>query len=107
MVNFKKEKTKRIKPHKTVKEREKIYDEAIEKLLEVHLISIDDDGKMYSGFPGIQEFINIISEYKKPNILSGFSGVIKVPELERNIEYILPLNKHVQHGVRLVASNNE
>lgn len=107
MVNHKKQKLKREKPHKSVEERQKVYDEAINKLLEVHLVSIDDDGKVYSGFPGIQEFVNILNEYKKPNIFSGFSGVIKVPELDRNIEYILPLNIHVQHGVRLVSSENE
>jgi hypothetical protein len=37
-------------------------------------------------------------------LLSGFSGVIKVPEFNRNVEYILPIRKHSGHGVRLVST---
>jgi hypothetical protein len=103
LVNAKKTKTKRIKNTKTQEDREQIVSEAISKLQEVHLIGTDDDGSNYSCFDGVQELLNILNEYKKPALLSGFSGAIKVPELQRNIEYILPLKKDVDHGIRLVA----
>lgn len=99
-----KDKGKDIK-FKTVEERKEIVREALDKLEEVHLIGWDDnDKKYYSGFPGIEELLVILREYEKPNLLSGFSGVIKVPELNRNVEYILPVRKFVSHGVRLVST---
>ena len=90
--------------YKTQEERIDIVNEVIAKLQEVHLVGVDEDNdnKHYSGFEGVTEFLAILEEYKKPVILSGFTGVIKVPELKRNIEYILPLRRHIQHGARLV-----
>jgi hypothetical protein len=90
---------------KSVEERKEIVIEVLAKLEEVHLIGWDDDEKKhYSSFEGIQELLVILHEYEKPKLLSGFSGVIKVPELNRNIEYILPIRKLVSHGVRLVST---
>lgn len=103
LVNAKKTKIKRVKNLKTQEDREQIVLEAINKLQEVHLIGTDEDGSTYSCFDGVQELLNILMEYKKPTLLSGFSGAIKVPELQRTIEYILPLKKDVDHGIRLVA----
>jgi hypothetical protein len=51
--------------------------------------------------------LSILKEYEKPALLSGFSGVIKVPELNRNIEYILPIQKRSGHGVRLVSTESK
>jgi hypothetical protein len=102
-INAKKLKTKRVKNTKTQEDREKIVSEAISKLQEVHLIGTDDEGSTYSGFDGVQELLNILKEYKKPTLLSGFSGIIKVPELKRNIEYVLPLRKDADHVIRLIA----
>ncbi len=102
-ANAKKTKSKKEKQFKTQEERAQIVAETITKLQEVHLIGTDDEGQFYSGFDGIQELLNILNEYKKPKLLSGFSGVIKVPELQRNIEYILPIRKDSEHGIRLVA----
>lgn len=101
--NAKKTKTKKVKNIKTQEERESIVNETIAKLKEVHLIGTDEEGVYHSGFDGIQELLHILNEYKKATLLSGFSGVIKVPELQRNIEYILPLRKEAEHGIRLVA----
>lgn len=96
-------KVKKKKDIKSVEERNDIVKEIQDKLIEVHLASVDDDGKVYSGFEGVEELLKILQEYVKPTILSGFSGVIKLPELSRNIEYILPLQTVAGHGVRLVS----
>jgi hypothetical protein len=107
-INPKKNKTKKIKDVKDIEERKTIVAEAIHKLQEVHLLAWDNEtGTYYSGFPGIEEFVKILREYEKPNILSGFSGVIKVPELKRDIEYILPIQTHIAHGVRLVSTDTK
>jgi hydrogenase maturation factor len=101
-------KNKRVKTQKDIKsveERTQIVVETIAKLVEVSLAAVDDNDTVYSAFEGIQEFIKILEEYKKPTLLSGFSGVIKVPELKRNIEYILPLRQMIAHGVRLVSED--
>lgn len=103
-VNAKKNKQKRIKNLKTQEERARIVDETILKLQEVHLIGINEDGGYYSVFDGVQEMLDILNEYKKTTLLSGFSGIIKVPELQRNIEYILPIRKDAEQAIRLVAT---
>jgi hypothetical protein len=103
-VNAKKQKVKRIKNYKTQEERVQIAEETIAKLKEVHLIGVNDEGETYSGFEGIHQLLDILNEYRKPTLLSGFSGIIEVLELQRNIEYILPLRKDVEHGIRLVAT---
>jgi hypothetical protein len=97
--------SKKEKAHKSVEERIEIVRDIIAKLIEVNLVAIDENDKVYSGFESIQEFLNILEEYKKPVLLSGFTGVIKVPEFKRNIEYILPLSRHVIHGVRMVVDD--
>ena len=98
-----KDKGKEIK-FKTVEERKEIVAEVIAKLEETHLVGWDEDEKKhYSGFEGINDLMSILREYEKPNLLSGFSGVIKVPELNRNVEYILPIRKVAGHGIRLVS----
>jgi hypothetical protein len=106
--NINNKKNKRVKTQKDIKsveERTQIVVETIAKLVEVSLATLDDNNKVYSPFEGIQEFIKILEEYEKPTLLSGFSGVIKLPELKRNIEYILPLRQMVAHGVRLVTDD--
>ncbi len=106
MVNNKKIKNKsRVKDLKDCEERGNIVKETIAKLIEVNLAALDENDEVYSGFEGIEEFLKILDEYKKPCLYSGFSGIIKVPELKRNIEYILPLKKSVDHGVRLVSDD--
>jgi hypothetical protein len=101
----KKTKTEKLKQFKSVDERIKIKDEIILKLKEVHLISVDENGLEYSVFNGVSELLKILNEYTKPNILSGFSGIIKVDEFQRNIEYILPLRQNSEHMVRLVQQS--
>lgn len=103
----KQKKGEKEKDYKSVEERTAIVEETIAKLREVHLVGEDEDGKVYSGFEGVEELLKILREYQKPNILSGFTGVIKVPELKRNIEYILPLNKYSGHGIRLVSDEKK
>jgi hypothetical protein len=101
------QKVKKEKEFKSVEERTAIVDETIEKLREVHLVGENDEGEVYSGFDGVEELLKILREYKKPNILSGFTGVIKLPELGRNVEYILPLGKNNGHGIRLVSDEKK
>jgi hypothetical protein len=103
-ANAKKNKQKRIKNFKTLDERTCIVNETMTKLKEVHLVGMDEGGECYSCFDGVQELLAILNEYKKPILLSGLSGVIKVPELQRNIEYILPIRKEAEHVIRLVAT---
>jgi hypothetical protein len=97
-----KTKLEKILKYKSVEERINVRNEVIQKLKEVHLVGVDEDGNDYSSFNGVNDFVKILHEYIKPNILSGFSGVIKIDELQRNIEYILPLRKNSEHVVRLV-----
>ena len=104
-TNKKRKRVKKEKDVKSIEERTLIVAESLEKLIEVHLASVNDDGSVYSAFEGIQEFVKVLEEYKKPGLLSGFSGVIKLPELNRNIEYILPLKQMAGHGVRLVSND--
>lgn len=105
-INQKKVKSKqKVKDFKDCEERTAIVKETIEKLIEVNLAALDDNNEVYSGFEGVEEFLKILDEYKKPVLYSGFSGIIKLPELKRNIEYILPLKKLVDHGVRLVSDD--
>jgi hypothetical protein len=103
--NKKNKKEKKEKDCKDLEERCDIVKEVLDKLLEVNLVALDEKEEYYSGFEGIQDFLKILEEYKKTVILSGFSGVIKLPELKRNIEYILPMRKFIAHGVRLVTDN--
>lgn len=107
MAAKKQKKVKKPKEYKTVEERTAIVQETIEKLRDVNLVSNDDNGNPYSGFDGVEELLKILREYQKPNILSGFSGVIKLPEFKRHIEYILPLNKYTPHGIRLVSEEKK
>lgn len=103
--NKKIKRAKAAKDVKSVEERTQIVAETIAKLVEVNLAAFDENNTVYSEFEGIQHFIQILEEYKKTALLSGFSGVIKVPELKRNIEYILPIRQMVAHGVRLVSED--
>lgn len=108
MVNNKKNKDKiksKVKDLKDCEERTQIVVETIAKLIEVNLAALDENNEVYSGFEGVDEFLKVLAEYKKPSLFSGFSGIIKLPELKRNIEYILPLKKSVDHGVRLVSDD--
>lgn len=108
MTNKKIRNKNKQKNIKDVEERIEIVKEAFDKLEQTHLIGWDDEKqKYYSGFEGIEELLKILEEYKKPNILSGFSGIISVPELNRNIEYILPLKRNTGHGIRLVSMDKK
>lgn len=107
-INQKKIKSKqKAKDFKDCEERIAIVKETIEKLIQVNLAALDENNEVYSGFEGVEEFLKILNEYKKPVLYSGFSGIIKLPELKRNIEYILPLRKLVDHGVRLVSDDQK
>jgi hypothetical protein len=79
---------------KSIEEREKI---AIDLKVKIASLGIPDC------FDGIEEFHKILNEYCKPNIFGGFSGSIKLLEIERNLEYILPLAKHAAPVVKLTA----
>lgn len=85
---------------RTPEERATIATEILGKLQELNLVT---EGASTS--PGIQEFLGILEQYQKPNILSGFSGAIQLPEFKRKLEYILPLRKTAQHMVCLKSTD--
>lgn len=104
MVNAKKVKVKKEKLVKSQEERAKIVAETIDKLKEVCLVGTNDEGVVYSGFDAVEDFLKVLREYEKPNLLSGFSGRIFVPEFNRYIEYVLPVRQFNDHVVRLVMA---
>ena len=83
--------------YKTVQERITIVEKIREQLVENHI----------DGLEGVRPFQAILDEYLKEKIVSGFSGRVFVPELERYIEYILPAKKAAKDMVRLVVSPHE
>lgn len=107
MGSQKKQKSKKENANKfkSVEERLKIREQVISKLKEVSLVGTDQDGNEYSGFDGVNEMVKILNEYVKPNLMSGFSGIIKLPEFGRNIEYVLPLRAHTDHMIRMVKAD--
>lgn len=97
MANNKKSKgAQKQDKYKTVEERTAIVEKIRGQLAENHI----------DGLEGVRPFHAILDEYLKENILSGFSGRVFVPELERYIEYILPAKKAANDMVRLVVSPN-
>jgi hypothetical protein len=52
-------------------------------------------------YPGVQEFYKILGEYCNPTITSGFSGKVNIPEIQRKIEYILPMRLEIDPVVKL------
>ena len=104
MVNAKKVKVKKEKSLKSQEERAKIVLETMDKLKDVALVGLNDEGNIYSGFDAVEEFLKVLREYEKPNILSGFSGRILVPEFNRYIEYVLPIKQGNDHVVKLVMA---
>lgn len=51
--------------------------------------------------PGMKEFRKILNQYLEPDIISGYSGKIRMPELDKILEYNLPMKKNSQPMVRL------
>lgn len=94
MVNNKKCKQNQIDKYKTVEERKSIANTIRKQLSENHIDALN----------GVKPFHAILDEYVKETILSGFSGRVFVPELERYIEYVLPAKKAAKDMVRLVVS---
>lgn len=105
MGSAKKQKSKKEGKYKTVEQRLAIRQQVLDKLREVSLVGVDKNGVEYSGFEGVNDLVKILNEYVKPNLLSGFSGVIKLPEFGRNIEYILPVRASTDHMVRMVKAD--
>ena len=56
------------------------------------------------GLEGVAPFHKILDEYARPDLLSGMSGRLYVEELERYIEYVLPMRESSNHMVRLVVA---
>lgn len=94
MPNNKKSKGPKPEKYKTVEERTAIVEKIRGQLSENHI----------GGLEGVGSFHAILDEYIKENVMSGFSGRVFVPELERYIEYILPAKKAAKDMVRLVVS---
>lgn len=63
-----------------------------------------------SNFPAISQVKQVFNDYinqddSHPSYLRGLSGKIKFPEIERTIEYILPIRKHTAPLFVLKANN--
>jgi hypothetical protein len=54
-----------------------------------------------SSYPGIQEFYKVLDDYCIPNLMGGFSGKIKIPEINKIIEYTLPMRLEIEAVIRL------
>jgi hypothetical protein len=87
-------KIKKPKQYKSIEDRIVIADTLKEKIQNLGIPSI---------YPGIIEFYKVLDEYCKDNIISGFSGKIKIPEIGRYIVYILPIKKEIEHVVKITA----
>ena len=53
---------------------------------------------------GMLPFQAILDEYQKERVQSGSSGRVFVPELNRFVEYVLPIKKQAQEMLRLVVA---
>lgn len=75
------------KQFKTKEERLQIVMNIISQLKELDL----------TGFEGVRKMIDVMKEYVSLDTsiqTGGFSGKIKIPELQREINYNLPILKH-------------
>lgn len=79
--------------HKSQQERIEIVDKIKNKFRE---LGID-----LQEFESFHEFNNILHEYSQENIYSGYSGRYYIPEINRYLEYILPLRKTSNDMVKL------
>lgn len=82
---------------KTQGERLQVKMDVEEKLLEM--------GLHMDSFESLTPFKKDLEDYTQEDILSGFSGKIYIPELERTLEYVLPMRIWAQPMVRLTAGS--
>ena len=75
-------------------DRRKVVDAIRREMAEHHI----------DGLEGVAPFHKLLDEYAQPEILSGLSGRLYVEELERYIEYVLPLRASSKYMVRLVVA---
>lgn len=93
MKNKSKEKTeKKVKLLKSVSMR---VDFVISMKEKIKNLGIPDS------YSSIKEFYKILDEYCNPNLTSGFSGKINIPEIQKNLEYILPMRKEIEPIIKL------
>lgn len=86
---------KKIQMHKTLEERVAIVD-SIKR-------QFSDLGIDIETFEALKQLKDILKEYQIESIVSGFSGKFYVPEINRHVEYVLPLKKMTNGYVKLVA----
>lgn len=86
--------TKRIKEVKTQEERQQIADNL--------KVQIENLG-IPTSHDGISEFLKVLDEYSQPHVPSGLYGKIKIPEINRRIEYTLPVLKGSPPTVKMVT----
>jgi hypothetical protein len=53
-------------------------------------------------YQGIQEFYKVLDEYQDINNTNGFSGKIKIHEISKKIDYILPIRSHIEPVVKII-----
>lgn len=81
--------------YKTIDDRKDIVKNIIKQF---HDLGIDIEV-----FEPLQKLNKILTEYQANSITSGFSGKFYVPELNRHVEYVLPLRKLTNGYVKLIA----
>lgn len=79
---------------KTVEERLKIKQDVLQQM---DRLNVDVDV-----LESFQPFMKILDEYCQPKLMNGYSGRLYIPEINRVLEYVLPLRVWAQPMVRLV-----
>lgn len=86
--------TKRIKEVKTLEERQAIADNLRKQIETLGIPNIYDS---------IEEFFKVLDEYTQPEVKSGLFGKINIPEINRRLEYTLPILKGSPPTVKMVT----
>jgi hypothetical protein len=82
---------------KTHFHRKAICEDIRGKLMTFGVLNPDD-------FPPIKKLFEIMAEYEKPDNTQSFSGRIPFPEIDRFIEYKLPMRLCNEASVRMVTA---
>jgi hypothetical protein len=85
-------KQKSIKPMKTQEERLEIVSNLKKQI---------NDLGIPESHEGIQAFYKALDEYSQPNLTWSVTGKVNVPEINRRIEYSLPITKDIQPLVKM------
>lgn len=91
-----KKKDAKCTKYKTVEERR----EVVERVK----AAIAEQGLSVDLVPSLAEFYKILEDYCAEGLTCGYSGKMEVPELGRNLVYVLPCRKATKDAVWLEAA---